>query len=367
MQLNIKNYISLLFNHKVDRTKFAKQRSKRYSYQQLSLITKQMADLLASGVDYNIAFFTLSKQSAGGAIFRNDRWRILLEEGKDVSAVFRYYNFPELCVHTIEAGEQSGRLIESFRLLSEYYENLAELHAKVVQAIIYPCMILITISFSLYFMIHYVLPNFQRLYIGMGIPIPESTALIFKIHAFLLQYQTLMMIVAAIILAIIMVMLRSKFLRSYIAWFSFYLPGLRHIMRQVYTHHLIMQLSLLIRGGLSVQQSFEYIDRLFYGPIAIDMKEIKVKVLKGETLSTIFRDIPYFDFNLISFLEMGETTGSLHTSFTGAEIYYSQKMKQSTQLAIKLIEPTVIFLIGISVACMILALLLPVFDLLETI
>jgi len=355
MNVSFKSFITLLNSE-----------YRQYTYQQLADVTSQLAEMLEAGVDIQLSFYTLSKYASGKKIFRDNKWRQLLEDGKELSTVFKEYRFPKLFINTVMSGEQSGSLYQSLFLLADYYNKLAELKNKLIQALIYPCMVMLTVLFSLYFMLQYVLPNFRNLYRGLGLTIPESTKMLFEMQAWLMMYQHQLLLIVVIISLFIYLSIRITSIRQYLLWIGLYIPGIKFLVRYVNTHMLVMQLSMLIKGGVSVQEAFQDIDKLFSGPIVRQVKQMKHMVLSGIPLSQAINSINCFDININNFIEMGESTGRLDAAFTSAEVYYNQTMKNIIQYLMKGIEPILLLIMGVTVLFVIISMLLPVFDLLET-
>lgn len=337
----------------------------KYTHKQLSEIAAHMGELLSSGVEVELAFFTLSKHEKTYKMFCDQRWRQLLESGKDLSVVFETYNFPVLFVATVKAGEKSGCIIESFERLAEYYQKLAEIRSKTSQALLYPTIILIAVTFSIYFMMVFVMPNFQRLYGALGLTIPKTTMILFALQEWVMANSIYLITFSIVFMMTIIAIVSWSKGRAYFLWFLLNIPLLRNSIRELLTHILVMQLTMLIKGGISVLDAFDNIDKLFQGPMALDIAESKTKILSGEPMSKVFKNVTFFDSHLIDFIEMGEMTGNLEGSFASAELYYNMRMKNLKQLILKGIEPVIILLVGVSVAIIIITMLLPVFDLLE--
>lgn len=342
-------------------------RRKSYSYNQLANIASQLGEMLEAGVDLELAFYTLSKYNVGRRVFGDGYWRTLLAEGRDLSFVFISYDFPQLFVNTIRSGESSGNLYDSLHILADYYEKLAELKSKFIQALIYPLMILLAVLFSLYFMLVFVLPNFAKLYRGLGLQIPATTAGLFRVQGWLASHEFLLIILLLSFLFSIYLIVRVRPIQQYLLWLGLYIPGVKRIVRYVNTHILVMQLSMLIRGGVSVQEALTDIDKLFSGKLVPRIRGIRDQVLTGMPLSQAVEDAACFDNNINNFIEMGESTGKLDAAFTSAEIFYNQSMKRTIDYVIKIVEPAMLLLMGMTVLFVIVSMLLPIFDLLESI
>ncbi|OEF98404.1 type II secretion system F family protein [Desulfuribacillus alkaliarsenatis] len=339
----------------------------RHNHTQLSEIASQLGELLDSGVDIRLAFYTLSKHARLNKAFKDMKWKQYLEEGKDLSFVFREYQFPFLFVSTIKAGEDSGRIVQSLYLLADHYEKLGELKNKISQALMYPLMILITVLFSFYFMLYFVLPNFKQLYHGLGLTVPSSTSYLFTIQAWLVDNNNNLLYVILGMAIVILLAVAIKPIRFYLMWLALYIPMIGSLFRYMNTHVLVMQLSMLIKGGISVNEAFSSIENLYRGPIAKEVNNLKQQVVAGNQISVTLSKMKCFDQNLVGFVELGEATGNLDSSFTGAEIFYNMRMKNLIQILLKSIEPAIILVLGIAVALIIVTMLLPLFDLLENI
>ena len=342
-------------------------RKKNYSYNQLANIASQLGEMLEAGVDLELAFYTLSKYDVGRKVFGDGHWRTLLAEGRDLSFVFIAYNFPQLFVNTVRSGESSGNLYDSLHILADYYEKLAELKSKFIQALIYPLMIFMAVLFSLYFMLVFVLPNFAKLYRGLGLEIPATTAGLFRMQAWLASHELFLLALLLGFLFLIYLIIRVKAVQQYLLWLGLYVPGVNRIVRYVNTHVLVMQLSMLIRGGVSVQEALTDIDKLFSGKLVPRIRGIRDQVLTGMPLSQAVEDAACFDNNINNFIELGESTGKLDAAFTSAEIFYNQSMKRTIDYVIKIVEPAMLLLMGMTVLFVIVSMLLPIFDLLESI
>ncbi len=338
---------------------------RRLTHKVLAGVSGQMAEMLDAGVDLKLVFFALEKNTGGRSVFRHQTWKSMLEEGHDVSEIFQVYEFPAMFVNTVEAGEKSGQLVASLTLLHEYYQKIAELRAKAVQAAIYPSVVLLTVAFSLYFMIGIVLPNFRNLYHGMGLEVPEYTQMLFSTQRWLHVYKMHIVVWVGIAILIAFLCIRLVRIRNFLLGCCLYMPLFGRYVRYRNTYVLVTQMSMLMRGGVSVQEAFVNIRHLFSGAIARRIETMHGRVVAGAVLSESLHATRCFDEQLIRFIEMGESTGRLTAAFVGAEVYYSQKIKRILSLLIKGIEPFALLVTGVFILFIILAMLLPIFNLIN--
>ncbi len=321
-------------------------------------ITRQLSTLLFSGVTLMDALSSISQESKGS-------WRNILIDikekiagGSSFSRALEDYKniFPDFYINMIAAGEASGTLDDVLKKLAEFLESRENIKAKVRTSMIYP-VFMIGIGFIvLSFIFAFVLPKITKIFKDTHSVLPFITvALIFISDIF----QRFWWLIVGLILA--MFFLFRKLRESKKIYFDrliLKLPG--NIIQSLYYSRFTRTLSFLLEGGLPMLKALELSSK------AIGNKELELKVIacgkkvsEGAKISSSLEGFPPV---LLQLIATGEKSGQLATILNNAANAYEEEFSRKTSRAFSLLEPFMILFMGVIVGIIVLAVLLPIFQ-----
>ena len=332
---------------------------------QVAMLTRQLADLVASGMPLHRCLELLREQAGG-------RQRQLLEtvsrevqRGAPLSEVLRPLSrsFSTLYVEMIRAGESSGHLDAVLTRLAEHLETQEARRAQIVSAFTYPAVIVMVAIGAVVFMVTFLVPRLSVVFADLGQALPAPTRLLLAIAhaaphigpwfagASALTYLALRQVAATPGGA---TALDGALLR---------LPLVGRLVAQVAVARFARTLGTLLAGGVPMLEALEIAaagagNRV----LGAHADALQQQVREGESLSRAMADDGAFPPTLTQMIAVGEETGNLSAMLVrhadAADFRFDQAMRRVTTL----VEPAIILVMGAVVAFIVLSVLLPVFD-----
>jgi general secretion pathway protein F len=325
----------------------------------LPTVTRQLSTLLSSGVPLMEALASLIEENRGF-------WRNMLVDikekvagGASFSKALDGYEkiFPEFYVNMVAAGETSGNLDRVLIRLADFLESQANLKSKVRASMIYP-LIMICVGFIiLSFLFIFVIPKITKMFKDTESALPFITVILVTISDIFHRYWWFL---TGMLIAGIFGLRRLKERnRAFVDMFILRLPG--NIYQSLYFARFTRTLGSLLEGGIPVLKALELSAK------AIGNKVLELKVLEavkqiaeGARISASLEGFPPVLLQLIS---TGERSGKLVEILKKAADSYEEEFSRRVQKALSLLEPGMILLMGLIVGFIVLAVLLPIFQL----
>src|SRR5580765_2478132 len=178
------------------------RRTRKPKLQELATFTTQLSNLLKCGMPLTVALHSMSHlESKGIPSDTSKQLRQEVMEGRSLSdAMSRQPGiFSDLYRNMVQAGEQSGALVEVLKRLADHFERFAEVQSKFTSALIYPIIVACVGVVIVIFFMTFMLPKFMKIFEGMSVPLPFATRMLMNISHF---FGTYWWLIIAVILAI---------------------------------------------------------------------------------------------------------------------------------------------------------------------
>ncbi|MHD0397610.1 competence type IV pilus assembly protein ComGB [Staphylococcus simulans] len=290
-----------------------------------------------------------------------------LKEGENCHFILSYLHYPQTIVTQVYFSEKFGRLSENLTESYTFLKQKLEVKQRLVKTIQYP-LILIGVFMCMLFGINYfILPEFQQIYTTMDIQLsPLLKILNYTIQHFPHIILSLMTLISSLFL-LLFYYVKQLPIDKQITFIS-KLPFINTYYKLFKTYQVANELSLFFRNGIVLQQiSIIYTEQKidlflnYLGDFMINSIE------KGTRLPEILQEVGCFQEELIHFIEQGEKSGKLEVELTiYAQILLSQIERQMNK-QIKFIQPVIFLLLGFLIVSLYLVIMLPMFDMLQSI
>lgn len=333
---------------------------------ELALVTRQLATLLASGLSVDEALLAVCDQSDNEKIARIIRGvRSKLMEGHSLSASMAEYKqaFPELYRATINAGEHSGHLHMVLESLADYTEKEYYFKQKIKQASIYPSLMIMVSLCIVAFLLVYIVPKMVDVFQDSGASLPTLTNILLAVSNFLQSYGLLLLF--GIILGVFI--FKKKLLdhdfkyKVHISMLK--IPLISKIIKVSDTARYARTFSILARAGVPVLDAMNTSQHVVTSlPIKEKLEEAKHKVKEGINISRALRETNYFPAMSIHLIASGESSGRLDAMLDKAADYQENDIENLITTFLSLFEPIMIVTLGFVVLLIVLAILLPIFQ-----
>lgn len=340
---------------------------RKISATDLSLITRQLATLVRSGLPIEESLKAVSQQTEKArlkSMLVAVRSRVM--EGHALAAALGDFPhiFPELYRSTVAAGEQSGHLNVVLDRLADYTESRQQLNQKMQLALIYPVLLTLVAIAVVVGLLAYVVPQVISVFDNVGQALPALTVGLIALSEFIQSYGIglLILIIAAVVL--FSYLLRFETFRYQYHFTLLKIPLVSRLTRGLNTARFARTFSILSASGVPVLDglriSAQVIENL---PMRQAVDQAAKKVREGTNLHTALEASGYFPPMTLHLIASGETSGNLEEMLERAAISQEGEMDTLRGALLGIFEPVIILVMGGIVLVIVIAILLPIFEL----
>lgn len=276
--------------------------------------------------------------------------------------------FNESETGVIRAGEAAGNLNKMLFRLSEQLEKSNELNVKLITASTYPMVILLTLVAISIGMMIWIVPTLLNLLEEGGMSpdqYPMATKILIAVSDFVVYYWWAAILIAIIVYGIYQVYRGTTAGKFQTDYMKLRIPVVGTLVRKVLVLRFVSLLGILIEAGLPVITSLKIIAGAINNELyRVKLYDVVKKVQAGEKISTNLMDTPFlFPQTVTQMLNIGESSASIGSISQKIGIHYDREINHSLKRLTSLFEPLMILFVGIVVALLALAILMPIFDL----
>ncbi len=341
-------------------------RFQRINPVEVTTALRQLATLVSSGLpllDCLNGLIEQTEQAKLTKIFTQIREKVV--EGDSLSQAMAAHPavFNQIYVNMIRAGETGGALDVILKRLADFSEKRMKLKKKIEAAMAYPIFLLMISSIILIFLMSFVMPKVIGIFEGMELTLPWSTRALMLVTHFMKQFWWLT--VLGLIALFVMVSAWVKTKKGGLVWdrIRLHVPILGRLHNKAVIARFTRTLSILLKSGITLVDSLE-IARLSMGNRIMEdaIKDTAKLVEEGSDFATPLKNTGRFPPLIVQLTRAGEQSGELEEMLAkGAEVYEDDVESIITSLT-SIMEPAIILLMGAVVGFMVMAILLPIFD-----
>ncbi len=350
------------------RRRFGSHAPARLRRGDLLILTRELADLLASGMTLGDTLQTLAQRDAAVRV-RGPLLTALRDDilgGLSLSEAFakRPETFPPLYVSLVRAGEAGGALTEALERLTRHYERLNEAREKVINALIYPAIVLTAGALTVVFILTFVMPRFMLIFSSLGSTLPLPTRMLIGISRAFTGWRGLALLAVAVF-GVVLLRRAARTDTGRLRWhrLQLRLPVIRRIVSaQAYTH-FAQTLASLLANGVPVLKALQIVEATVGNQVlAKEIRQARERVTDGSTISGPLAAGKVFPRMLTDMLAVGERTGDMTGALGHIARRYEHELDRSVKLMTTLIEPLLIVVMAVIVGFVVISMLLAVFD-----
>ncbi|MBU1053083.1 MAG: type II secretion system F family protein [Proteobacteria bacterium] len=321
-------------------------------------LTRNLSMLLASGVQLMDALQSLSDEYTGyyGDLLVQIKERV--SSGMSLHKALEVYGdfFPEYYINMVQAGETSGSLDMVLVKIADFLETQAFIKAKVRSATAYPLLMAGVSLLILFFLFSFVMPKIVRIFSETGGSLPFLTAAIIAVTNIVSKYWW-----AFIAIFFSTAWLLRKLFKKYrtkIDGIILKLPG--NIIQSLYYARFARTMGALLEGGIPLLKALKLSAKSIGNrKLELNVLDSVEKVAAGQQMSSSLSGFPPLLLRLIS---TGEKSGNLAQTINRAALAYEQQFSRKIEKALSLFEPAMVLSMGVVVCIIVLAVLLPIFQ-----
>ncbi len=333
---------------------------------QVVLFTRLLGALLESGLPLDDALSAIAKQSADPALRRvvlDVRSRVL--EGQSLSGAVGQFPraFPEVYRATVGAGEQTRLLPIVLQRVADYLERRQEVQQKIRLAMIYPAVLTIVSLAVVIGLLSFVVPEIVKVFEHSTQRLPGITVALLAISDFLKTHGLLLLGALAALVVAARALLRRPAVRH--AWHGLLLklPVVGEFHRENDAGRFARTLGILLNSGLSMLDAFRIAEQSVVNLVLrAALGEAATRVREGEAVATALSRVPHLPPLLVHLVASGESSGELPRMLETAANSSDRAVQLRLAVGLNLLEPALILTMGLVVLLIVLAILLPIFE-----
>ena len=346
------------------------QRKPQMKLQELLLFSRELSDLVASGMTIGRALHTLSNRKDSGSVQQIiTTLRDEIIQGTSLSDALELYpeTFSTLYINLVRAGEASGHLSDALENVCVHYERVQEARSKVTAALIYPSIVLIIGGLAVLGLMIGIVPKFAGTFEDMGATLPKPTLALMNASQFLIQYGVVLIAVIVGIAWMLKQWLATE--KGKALWHRYQLkvPILGAVVRTNAFAHFARTFGTLLKNGVSVLPALGIVQKTIDNVIiAAEIGETRTRVKDGTSISQPLSKGKIFPSLLIDMLAVGEETGDMPGALTHITRRYDTELDRLVKTCTTVLEPLLIVLVALVVGGIAVCLLLPVLTLTDS-
>ena len=339
----------------------------RITNKEIVILSRQMATLFEAQVSALRVFRLLATE------VENKQLAIVLsavgddlQSGTPISKALAQHPkvFSVFYVNMVRAGEESGKLSETFVYLADYLDRTYDIVTKAENALIYPAFVIVVFFSVMALMLTLVIPKISAVLIDSGQPVPVYTAIVIGFSNFLVHYGIFILI--ALVAAGFYVFELSKTEKGKLVLdkLKLSIPYVGDLYTKLYLSRIADNFATMLLSGISVVEAIDITARVV-GNVAYEgvLEDISRAVKGGSSISDAFGQHSAIPSIMVAMTRVGEETGELGKILSTLAKFYNREVTNAVDTLVGLIEPIMIVALGLGVGVLLAAILLPIYNL----
>jgi len=343
--------------------------SGKVTMRDMVIFTRQFSTMINSGLPLVQALDILATQSENPVLQEVTRQVVFdVESGHTVAdALAKHPNaFTDLYVNMVAAGEAGGILDTILLRLATFMEKNDALVRKVKGAMIYPAVILSVAFGAVVILLVVVIPTFQTMFESAGVPLPLPTRIVIVMSEFLQRFWWVVIAVVAAFVVSLQRYYKTPDGHLVIDRILINAPVLGDMLRKSAVSRFTRTLGTLISSGVSILDGLEITAKTAGNRVVSDaIMESRASIAGGDTIAAPLAKSQVFPPMVISMISVGEQTGGLDEMLGKIADFYDEEVDAAVSGLLSLLEPVMVVFLGVVVGGMVVAMYLPIFDMIN--
>lgn len=333
----------------------------------VTIFARQFATMINAGLSLTKCLSILGSQA------ENKEFREIINQlGKDVEAGQSLSEamakhpkiFPSIFINMVKAGETGGVLDEVLLRVADLFEADAQLRGRVKSAMTYPIAMLALVLIVLVAMMIFVVPTFQKMFSDMGGELPLPTQILVSLSDGLTSWPGLVALAVAILIFVLFKWWVGTESGRYI-WdgIKLRMPVVGVMLRKTAIARFTRTFSTLVAAGVPILSALDIVaDTAGNEVVSRALKLVRAAVKEGETIAKPLGDSPVFPSMVVQMIAVGEETGALDQMLEKIADFYDEEVRVAVDSLTSIIEPIMMATLGVIVGGMVIALYMPMFQ-----
>jgi type II secretory pathway component PulF len=340
---------------------------RRVSARTLAYATHQLADLLGGGLPLLSALTLLAKQTEHSGLQRViESLADAVRGGGSLSEAMAAHPqvFPSLYRSMVRAGEAGGGLEQSLTRLAELGEHEAELRSRLLSASAYPLFVLCIAFLMCIFLMAYVIPTLSLVFIDTGQVLPLPTRILLAISRVITHWWWAIGLVLVAGIAWIRQWYANPLGKAALDRALISLPGVGSSLRRLETARMTRNLGVMVSQGVPILSALDVVStNIANATLRQALVRVRGAVLDGQSLAAAIAETKEFPVFVSNMVAVGEESGTVDAALLKVAATYERELDRALRTLTTILEPVLLVVVGGVVMFIVLAMLLPVFQL----
>jgi len=333
------------------------------------IFTRQFATMINAGLPLVQSLSILAAQAENKVLKEITKAVVFdVESGNTLADAMAKHPraFSQLYVNMVAAGESGGILDTILLRLATFLEKNDALIRKVKGAMVYPGVIMSVAFIAVAVLLIFVIPTFQSMFASVNLELPLPTRVVIGMSEMLTGYWWLMIAVVAALAFLVKRYYNTNDGRKRIDQILLNSPVLGDLLRKSTVSRFTRTLGTLISSGVNILEGLEITAKTAGNRVIHDaVMEARSSIAGGETIAGPLEKSKVFPTMVISMIAVGEQTGGLDTMLNKIADFYDEEVDVAVSALLSLMEPIMIVVLGVVVGGMVVAMYLPIFDMMN--
>jgi type IV pilus assembly protein PilC len=289
-----------------------------------------------------------------------------IEGGKRLSQAMAEHTrtFDRVFVALVKAGEESGRLPDVFRHLTDTLKWQDEMASQTKQILMYPAFVLVVVTGLVFFLMIYLVPQLVTFIKAMGQQLPTQTKILIAVSYVFVHYWWLIIAVPVVTIASVVVGARvSPGVRYRLDSLKLRLWPVGPILRKIILARFANSFAMMYSSGITVLDCILTLrDIVGNAVVSESLDRVRREIEEGKNLTQSFANTGMFPPLVLRMLRVGEATGGLDTALLNVSYFYDRDVKESIKRVQTMIEPTMTIVMGTIIGWIMFSVLMPIYD-----
>ena len=347
----------------------AKVKSRRVNPKNLAVFTRQFSVMIDAGLPLVQCLDILGTQEEDknfAAVILATRTDV--ESGQSLADAMKKHpkTFDPLFTNMVAAGEAGGILDTILKRLATYIEKAVKLKGQVKSAMVYPVAVIVIAALVVGVILWKVIPTFASLFAGLGATLPLPTRIVIAASNGVVQFVPFVIPALLALGFAFRTFYASAGGRRFVDATVLKMPVLGNLMRKIAVARFCRTLSTLLASGVSILEALDITARTAGNAIVEDAIMLTRKSIEGgDTIAAPLKETGVFPPMVVQMIGVGEATGALDTMLQKIADFYEEEVDVAVAGLLTLLEPIMIAFLGGIVGGIVIAMYLPIFDLIS--
>jgi type IV pilus assembly protein PilC len=340
--------------------------------QEKIIFARNLGAMIQAGLAASRALSVMERQTKNAALKKtiislNDS----ISKGKTLADAMSAYPkvFSPLFISMVRAGEGSGNLADSLKIVALQMDRSYSLSRRIRGALMYPAVVIVLMIIISIVLLTYIVPTLTSTFSGLNVTLPASTQFIVNVSDIIRFHGIILSLVVIVLITAFIWWKRRPQGKSVIDYLVLKIPVMGNIVREVNAARTARTLSSLLTSGVDMVEAVtittDVVQNVHYKKV---LERAQETIKKGEPLSKIFGEneklYPTF---LTEMMNVGEETGKMGEMLLGVAVFYEDDVEQATKDMSTVIEPLIMVVIGGAVGFFAVAMITPMYSLVNVI